>query len=133
MIILGMQNIDDQPKHLSSFNAVKSVTDQERKHYLLKISGQIVDKFVLDKHSLNTFLDSIFSAQDKDDIVNNQNFTADGRFPCRQPGCNKSFKHNGKRRRDHELTHSPPPAVSYTHLRAHETREELVCRLLLEK
>ena len=24
-------------------------------------------------------------------------------------------------------------AVSYTHLRAHETREELVCRLLLEK
>ena len=23
--------------------------------------------------------------------------------------------------------------VSYTHLRAHETREELVCRLLLEK
>ena len=26
-----------------------------------------------------------------------------------------------------------PCAVSYTHLRAHETREELVCRLLLEK
>ena len=72
-----MQNIDDQPKHLSSFNAVKSVTDQERKHYLLKISGQIVDKFVLDKHSLNTFLDSIFSAQEKDVIVNHQNFTAD--------------------------------------------------------
>ena len=27
----------------------------------------------------------------------------------------------------------PPWAVSYTHLRAHETREDLVCRLLLEK
>ena len=26
-----------------------------------------------------------------------------------------------------------PIAVSYTHLRAHETREDLVCRLLLEK
>ena len=26
-----------------------------------------------------------------------------------------------------------PVAVSYTHLRAHETREDLVCRLLLEK
>ena len=24
-------------------------------------------------------------------------------------------------------------SVSYTHLRAHETREDLVCRLLLEK
>src|SRR5674536_375378 len=26
-----------------------------------------------------------------------------------------------------------PPPVSYTHLRAHETPEHLVCRLLLEK
>ena len=30
-----------------------------------------------------------------------------------------------------ELAHTPP--VSYTHLRAHETRHDLVCRLLLEK
>ena len=28
---------------------------------------------------------------------------------------------------------APPLAVSYTHLRAHETVLELVCRLLLEK
>ena len=28
---------------------------------------------------------------------------------------------------------SVPTTVSYTHLRAHETREDLVCRLLLEK
>src|SRR5665647_315844 len=27
----------------------------------------------------------------------------------------------------------PPPPVSYTHLRAHETDSYLVCRLLLEK
>src|SRR5659263_752515 len=35
------------------------------------------------------------------------------------------------------LTHAKrlysPEAVSYTHLRAHETRHDLVCRLLLEK
>src|SRR5450756_2616989 len=34
------------------------------------------------------------------------------------------------------FTHFPRdrlPAVSYTHLRAHETRHDLVCRLLLEK
>src|SRR5450759_1544982 len=30
------------------------------------------------------------------------------------------------------MLHSPQP-VSYTHLRAHETRHDLVCRLLLEK
>src|SRR5450756_2942765 len=30
-------------------------------------------------------------------------------------------------------TAKPPMSVSYTHLRAHETRHDLVCRLLLEK
>ena len=31
------------------------------------------------------------------------------------------------------VTNDGHVAVSYTHLRAHETREDLVCRLLLEK
>src|SRR5450756_2306215 len=31
------------------------------------------------------------------------------------------------------IEEEPPIAVSYTHLRAHETRHDLVCRLLLEK
>ena len=36
---------------------------------------------------------------------------------------------------DHVLLHGPPGlgTVSYTHLRAHETVLDLVCRLLLEK
>src|SRR5665648_1218707 len=32
-----------------------------------------------------------------------------------------------------KITATPQEAVSYTHLRAHETRHDLVCRLLLEK
>ena len=35
--------------------------------------------------------------------------------------------------RGHELAFFGLAAVSYTHLRAHETPEHLVCRLLLEK
>lgn len=35
----------------------------------------------------------------------------EGRFPCRFPGCNKSFKYNGKTRRNHELSHEPPVQV----------------------
>src|SRR5674536_388119 len=34
---------------------------------------------------------------------------------------------------EHVLLHQTIIAVSYTHLRAHETPEHLVCRLLLEK
>ena len=111
IIILGMHNINDKPKHLSS---VRSGTDRERKKFLIKISGEIVEQYVLDKLSLNNFLDSILSAQEKEDIVNNQVLTAEGRFPCRSAGCNKSFKYDGKRRRDHELTHDPPPVIPET-------------------
>ena len=32
-----------------------------------------------------------------------------------------------------EIVEANPPPVSYTHLRAHETKANLVCRLLLEK
>ena len=35
-------------------------------------------------------------------------------------------------RQEQQLSGERPP-VSYTHLRAHETRHDLVCRLLLEK
>src|SRR5450756_2661825 len=36
-------------------------------------------------------------------------------------------------RNTEELTQADLESVSYTHLRAHETRHDLVCRLLLEK
>lgn len=110
MVVLGMNKMSDQPKH-SALVAIRSGNDQEKKHFLMKISGQIVDQFVLEKHSLNNFLDGILSEQEKDDAVNNQELTADGRFPCRSPGCDKSFKYDGKRRKDHERTHDPPPVV----------------------
>lgn len=111
MVVLGMNKMSDQPKH-SALVAIRSGNDQEKKHFLMKISGQIVDQFVLEKLSLNNFLDGILSEQEKDDAVNNQELTADGRFPCRSPGCDKSFKYDGKRRKDHKRTHDPPPVVS---------------------
>lgn len=111
MVVLGMKKINDQPQHKASLLVARQANDQGKKHFLMKLSGQIVDQFVIDKLSLNNFLDSILCEQEKDDAVNNQELTADGRFPCRSPGCNKSFKYDGKRRKDHELTHDPPPAI----------------------
>ena len=60
-----------------------------------------MDQFVLDKHSLNNFLDTVLCEQEKDDAVNNQELTADGKFPCRSPGCEKSFKYDGILRKFH--------------------------------
>src|SRR5678816_1146502 len=46
-------------------------------------------------------------------------------WPCRP-------RHRAKRWTSRRLGIRPTRAVSYTHLRAHETPEHLVCRLLLE-
>ena len=51
-----------------------------------------------------------------------EKWTEDGTLKIRSGGAYEIISENGV------LT-----AVSYTHLRAHETREDLVCRLLLEK
>src|SRR5450759_5652055 len=51
---------------------------------------------------------------DRDEVLLDIGYKTEGVIPSRE----LSIKHD---------------AVSYTHLRAHETRHDLVCRLLLEK
>src|SRR5450756_2966595 len=68
------------------------------------------------------------------------------RFSCDECRCEDVQRQRGKRhdgqlpadRKHHvdvaeNLEHGNDDPVSYTHLRAHETRHDLVCRLLLEK
>ena len=57
---------------------------------------------------MNEIVDSVLTLQEKDDLLQQQELTPEGRFPCRFPGCDKSFKYNGKSRRSHELSHEPP-------------------------
>src|SRR5450756_2667637 len=52
--------------------------------------------------------------------------------PIVTPRLYRVSTHSAGTRRAKHAGHSPT-AVSYTHLRAHETRHDLVCRLLLEK
>ena len=78
--------------------------------FLHKAASLLVDRFVLDNHSLNSLLDEILTAQQTQDASNNQPLTVDGRFPCRFPGCQRSFKFDGASRRKHEQTHHPSSA-----------------------
>ena len=36
----------------------------------------------------------------------------EGRYPCRAPGCSKTFAHSGKSRRNHEASHNPPVFIA---------------------
>ena len=44
-------------------------------------------------------------------MVNQMELNTDGRFPCRFPGCSKSFQYDGKTRKKHEMSHGPPVQV----------------------
>ena len=52
-------------------------------------------------------------------------------LPRTKSDISNNLKHFRVIRQDNEVVACG--SVSYTHLRAHETREDLVCRLLLEK
>ena len=44
-------------------------------------------------------------------MANRQQVDENGRFPCRFPGCSKTYAVDGKRRKDHEASHDPPVVI----------------------
>ena len=60
---------------------------------------------------MNDLVNHVVTEEERDEILNRQELTPEGRFPCRYPGCERSFKYNGKSRRTHELTHDPPVQI----------------------
>jgi hypothetical protein len=77
----------------------------------MEASAKIVDAFIFEDNSVNQIVDGILTEQERENLLNTQQLTQDGRFPCRFQGCPKSFKYDGKSRRSHEMTHNPPPEI----------------------
>ena len=79
----------------------------EKLEFLHGISEKVVHSFIFQSgEELQKLVDGVLTEEEKD-ILQQQELTAEGRFPCRFPGCNKSLKYNGKTRRNHELSHDP--------------------------
>ena len=79
----------------------------EKLEFLHGISEKVVHTLIFQSgEELQKLVDGVLTEEEKD-ILQQQELTAGGRFPCRFPGCNKSFKYNGKTRRNHELSHDP--------------------------
>ena len=80
----------------------------QKLEYLHIAASKIVDSFAFDYTALNNAVDKLITAQARQDIMDQQELTPDGRFSCRCPNCSRSFKYDGKSRRRHELSHDPP-------------------------
>ena len=74
---------------------MESLSKQAKRECLKSLTEKVVDKYVLRKDRVQSILEQTRMAQDEEDNAR----AAGDRFPCRFPGCEKSFKHDGKRQR----------------------------------
>lgn len=112
MTELGFTDKSSQPLKCPLPDDLQRQSKFAKLQYLNKVSSLIVEKFVFDVNSVNGLLEQILRAQETEDALSLQPRTADGRFPCRFPGCSFSFKYDGTSRRKHEASHNPPLLVS---------------------
>ena len=101
MIDLGIKEMDEKPSSNSLYANMKSLPKKAQRDCLKSLTEKVVDKYILGKDKVQNILEQTCKAQEEE---NTTKATGD-RFPCRFPGCVKSFKHDGKRRRDHEKSH----------------------------
>ena len=86
---------------------MEKMRNAEKLEFSHGISEKVVHSFIFQSgEELQKLVDGVLT-EEENDILQQQELTAEGRFPCRFPGCNKSFKYNGKTRRNHELSHDP--------------------------
>ena len=100
MKVLGFENKAGAPSNHSLPTNLNSMKKAEKLDCLLEMSAKVVDEFVFQHASnVNDLVNRVVTQQERDEVLNHQQLTPDGRFPCRFPGCERSFKYNGKSRR----------------------------------
>ena len=110
MEVLGFSSKTSTPTKYKLPNDMESLNKASKLQLLHDLSAKIVDKFVF-KCDVAERLNAVLSEQEQLQVLVRQELTVDGRFPCRFQGCTRTFKQNGKARRNHELSHDPPVEV----------------------
>jgi len=111
MNTLGLEHKNNTPTCFTIPEDISSLSKLKKLDILHEAAGIVVDKFVFKGDGLSSMINDILTTQEKEDIINGQELTDDGCFPCRFQGCPFSFKFDGKSRRKHERTHNPPPVI----------------------
>lgn len=107
--VLGFDSKTAMPTKFKLPSRMEVLKKSEKLDCLHELAGKVVDAFVFDQTtSVDTIVNTVLTEQEKENLLNQQELTPDGRFPCRFPGCTSSFRYDGKSRRNHELKHNPP-------------------------
>ena len=126
--VLGMTNKTEQPKNLPIPADLATWDNFKKLQFLHKAAAMIVDKLVVNKEMMDKTIETMVSAQERLEMISQIELNQDGRFPCRFPGCSKSFKYNGNSRKKHELSHDPPVVVADNNYSTPTSSQVLPCK-----
>lgn len=107
----GMETTDDQPT-MHSFNTdLANGLRVVRQRYFHRVVKEFIETYIVDGTLYENHFGNIHALQEWETAQTNQPILPNGRYPCRFPGCQSSFKHDGVHRMKHELSHDPPPTI----------------------
>lgn len=111
LVFFGMVDVDATPtKHGFSNEMVNNIR-AVRARYFSRVVIEFILTFIVDGTLYERHFANIQALEEWEAFQRNQPVLENGRFPCRFPGCDSSFKHDGVHRMRHELSHNPPPRV----------------------
>jgi hypothetical protein len=112
MHVLGMEALSDDPRTNipPSMNAPSIL----KKLYLYRLSNMIYEDYVSEATKGTDLMKAILIEEEVDALRKCQSIDENGRYPCRFPNCDKTYAKDGKRRRDHEASHSKTICTSTT-------------------
>ena len=91
MNALGLEHKNSEPTCFSIPKDISSFSKLKKLELLHEAAGIVVDKFVFRGDGLSGMINNILTTQEREEIINSQELTDDGRFPCRFQGCSYSF------------------------------------------
>jgi hypothetical protein len=106
---LGMDDINAEPTSEVIPSNLKLASKDEKLRFLKSLAERVVNKYILGSEKVASLLEKVHMAETEDKERKNRD--ADARFKCRFPGCDKTYKCDGKRKREHEASHGLPPVT----------------------
>ena len=108
MTELCIKEIDDHPSPDILPTSLCSASRDEKQQFLKSLASKVVDKYMLDEEKVTTLLDKVKNAEkeERERIKASQG----GRFLCQFKGCGKTYRYDGKTKREHEKSHGILPA-----------------------
>ena len=107
----GMNTVKDKPTKNGFSESMKDSIKPVKQKYLQSTAIKFISTFIVDAELYAKHFTNISSLQEWEDYESSQEINPGGRYPCRFRGCQSSFRYNGRSRRQHELTHDPPPEI----------------------